>query len=103
QGGVYVAGGDVNGDGRADVVTGAGPGGGPHVRVFSGVDTALLFDFLASQDRARGGIRVAATDVNRDGRPDIVVGFGPSAGSEVRAFDGRTLLLLQSFFAFEKG
>ena len=103
QGGVHVAGGDVNGDGRADVVTGAGPGGGPHVRVFSGANAAVLADFQASQDRARGGVRVAATDVNRDGRPDIVVGFGPSAGSEVRAFDGRTLLLLQSFFAFEKG
>ena len=46
-GGVFVAAGDVNGDGFADIITGAGPGGGPHVRVFSGADLGELASFFA--------------------------------------------------------
>ncbi len=63
-----MAAGDVNGDGRADIVTGAGPGGGPHVRVFSGVDLAVLASFFAYDPGFHGGVSVAAGDINGDGR-----------------------------------
>jgi hypothetical protein len=100
EGGVQVASGDVNGDGRADIITGAGAKGGPHVKVFSGTDVSVLQDFAAFTERAPGGVRVGSADVNEDGRPDVVVGFAPRGGSQVRAFDGRTRAELQNFFVF---
>src|SRR5206468_10608676 len=43
-GGVRTAVGDVNGDGVDDIITGIGVGGGPRIRVFSGVDASVLYD-----------------------------------------------------------
>jgi hypothetical protein len=55
---VRVAAGDVNGDGRADIITGAGPGGGPHVRVFDGATLAELDSFFAYNPLFGGGVFV---------------------------------------------
>ena len=102
-GGVSVAAGDVNGDGKADIITGAGPGGGPHVQVFDGVTGAVIRSFFAYGAGFTGGVSVAAGDVNGDGKADIITGAGPGGGPHVRAFDSVTGLELLSFFAFEPG
>jgi hypothetical protein len=90
RGGVYVAAGDVNGDGRADIITGAGPGGGPHVRVFSGVDLRELWGFFAYDSRFQGGVMVGSADFDHDGHSDVVTGAGPGGGPHVRIFSGKT-------------
>jgi uncharacterized protein (TIGR03118 family) len=100
-GGVFVAAGDVNGDGKADIITGAGPGLNPQVNVFSGVDLSRLASFDAYDASFIGGVRVATTDVNGDGKADIVTGAGPGGGPHVKAFDGTSLAVLDSFFAFD--
>ena len=100
-GGVYVAAGDVNGDGFADIVTGPGSGGGPQVKAFHGVTLETLKSFFAYDRTFQGGVRVAAGDVNGDGLADIVTGTGPGAGPHVKVFDSHTLLVLHSFFAYE--
>ena len=100
-GGVFVAAGDVNGDGQIDLITGAGPGGGPHVRVFSeriggpsfifaiGSDGAAqaIYSFFAYNPAFLGGVRVAASDITGDGQADIITAPGPGGGPNIRAFD----------------
>ena len=102
-GGVRVAVGDVTGDGVADIVATAGPGGGPRVVVFDGVTNAPIADFFAYEDTFRSGLFVAVGDVTRDGNPDIVTGTGSGGGPRVRVFslDGTTAVPQYDFFAFE--
>ncbi len=114
-GGVFVGTGDVTGDGIADVITGAGPGGGPHVKVFSGSTGDEILSFFAFSPQFAGGVRVAAGDVNGDAQDDIIVGAGPGGGPHVRVFDGHTAnqlpptgvipadQILSDFFAFDQG
>jgi lysophospholipase L1-like esterase len=100
-GGVFVAAGDVTGDGVPDIVTGAGAGGGPHVEVFDVRTGQLLTSFFAYPASFRGGVSVAAGDVLGQGRAQIVTGAGPGGGPHVEVFDGRDGSLLQSFFAYQ--
>lgn len=78
-GGVYVAAGDVDGDGVDEMVTGTGDGGGPHVRIFTriGADRGSFFAYDAT---SRRGVRVAVADVDRDGVAEILAAPGPGGG-----------------------
>ena len=101
-GGVYVSTGDINGDGVADIIVGAGAGAsGGHVKVFDGKTGELVRSFFAF-DGFAGGARVASGDVNGDGTADIIVGAGAGGtGGHVKVFDGKTGELVRSFFAFD--
>ena len=103
SGGVRVATGDVDGDGVADLVTAAGPGGGPHVKVFSGSSGAEIRSFFAYDAGFTGGVNIAAGDLNGDGHADIVTGAGAGGGPHVKVFDGVTGNVSTSFFAFDAG
>jgi hypothetical protein len=106
-GGVWVAAGDVNGDGKDDIITGADAGGGPEVQVFDGASVAAgmprtLSSFFAFDPNFLGGVRVAAGDVNGDRHADIIVGAGAGGGPEVRVFNGADpSQALASFFAYD--
>lgn len=154
RGGVNLAAGDIDNDGRNKIITGAGDGGGPQVRVFradgypqsqffaydknfrGGVSVAVanvkggtnidrsaivtapgkeglpeikLFNsrgrlvggFFAFKDNFRGGVNLAAADLDNDGLDEIIAAAGPGGSPHVRVFkvSGR---LAGSFYAYEE-
>src|SRR5262249_39919714 len=109
-GGLFVACGDVDGDGHPDIIVGADAGGGPAGRGVKYAPGApggvtLLLDFFAYDTGFRGGIRVAAGDVDGSGRASLVLGAGPGGGPHVRVlkWTGSALAELASFFVYDPG
>lgn len=102
RGGVNVAAGDFDGNGKDEIITGAGRGGGPQVRVFSS-DGTVLGQFFAYDKAFRGGVDITAGDINADGIDEIVTGAGPGGGPHVRIFASQGRLLSPGFFAFDPG
>jgi hypothetical protein len=105
-GGVSVAVGDVTGDGVGELITGAGPGGGPHVRVWSvaGGSLSELGGFFAYNPAFRGGVSVAVGDVTGDGVGDLITSAAaPGGGPHVRAFSltGSALVEVAGFYAYD--
>lgn len=101
RGGVNVASANLYGNKFRSIVVGAGPGGGPHVRVFTMYGRVLLNGFFAYAPAFRGGVQVAAGDLDGDGKDEIVTGAGPGGGPHVRVFDRFGRSLGKGFFAAE--
>jgi hypothetical protein len=99
RGGARVAVGDVNADGRPDLIVSAGFGGGPRIAVFDGRTLSgnanprrLMPDFYAFEPSLRNGAFVAAGDLQTTGFADLIFGGGPGGGPRVLAVSAQTLL-----------
>ncbi|GEM_PF-1531486 len=86
--------------GFAEIITGAGEGGGPHVKVYNGRDLGLIKEFMAYSLDFRGGVNVAAGDYLSDGKFEIITGAGAGGGPNVKIWDYETLNLDGQIMAY---
>lgn len=101
KGGVRVAAGDMDGDGRAEIAAAPGPGMEPRLKLFDGLGKEKVKGgALAYAASLQVGVRLVAADINRDGTAEIVSAPGPGGRSHVRTFDGALKPTETDFFAF---
>jgi hypothetical protein len=97
--GIFVASGDIGGNGHADIITGAGPGGGPNVTVFDGITDQPIINYFPYDPGLVVGVRVGAVARNAT-ETDILTVPGPGGGPEVTMFQdvNGTPTPVQQFF-----
>ena len=100
RGGVNLAAGDIDGNGKAEIITAAGAGGGPHIKIFDAAGK-LLGQFMAYDKNFRGGVNLAAGDIDGNGKAEIITAAGKGGKPEIKIFDSANRLL-RSFMAYDK-
>lgn len=99
-GGVDIALADLDANGKLEIIVGAKAGGGPHVRIFDHKGN-LKGQFFAADHDFRGGVSVAAGNIDGKAEAKIVVGLGAGAEPLVKIFDRRGNLY-GLFLAYDK-
>lgn len=99
RGGVDVAAGNVTAANPNDeIVTGAGPGGGPHVAIFKG-DATNIGNFLAYSGTMLGGLRVSVGNVrNTSAEFEILTVPASGAGPRINMFNSEGTILGTKLF-----
>jgi len=99
-GGANVAAFDFNNDSIPEIVTGAGPGGAAHVKVFEGATNAIISQWYAYPTDFIGGVFVAAGNIGNDGTLEVVTGAGAGGGPVVGIFNSLNGAQINVYFAY---
>src|SRR5262249_14513414 len=96
EGNVNVAMGDIDGDGILDLIVGSGAGHAPEVVAYAGASIrgkgtfgTELARFQAFESAARGGVSVAAAQIDGMTSDNIIVGSPPGVPSEVKVYQSQ--------------
>ncbi|MEQ1861914.1 MAG: VCBS repeat-containing protein, partial [Chthoniobacteraceae bacterium] len=88
---VQVAAGDINGDGRADIIMSGGLGQKAQISIYSTQSNSLLGPITVLGGVKGGIVDVATSDVDSDGIAEIIVASGPRFRGDVHFFDGESV------------
>jgi len=100
MGGASVTALDLNHDGLDEIIAGTGPGGSPTVEVID-ANGQVLMSWLAYDAKFKGGVNVAAGDLDGDGQIEIVTAPQEDTGPLIRIF--RNGEVIKQFLAFPSG
>jgi FG-GAP repeat len=111
--GAVIAGRDGLDDNPDYLVTAAGPGGGPHIKIFKMREDRFGYIFIERQvgafmafdPRFRGGVNITTGDLDGDGKAELIIGAGRGGGPHVKIykFDTATgvATMVHEFMAYD--
>ena len=104
QGGVFVAAGDIDGDGQDEVITGSGMGSYGHVRAFDGEGNYLGWDVRPFDQSHKGGVSVAVGNVDGGLEEEVIVSAAAFGSSRVKVYKtGADKRIVGDFLAYPEG
>lgn len=86
RGGASTGSGDVDGDGEREIIVGAGPGGGPQVKIYS-KGLQLKRQWFAGDKKLRTGVNIAVGDTNGDNIAEIITSVRSGNSNLIKIFD----------------